>query len=114
MPTRMRRGLVIPPLALRTKSRTLALSCRLRRAATRKLAFQPRDIVEQAAGDQLDEIKSEFRILEEELFDLAVADLQHISGLEALQRLCARALGCEQGKLADHMRRHNVDSAFRQ
>ena len=68
--------------------------------ASRELGFESSDILEKALSDQLEKVKTELWILEEKLLDLAIADLQQGSFLDAFERLRAGALSAP-GAAAD-------------
>jgi hypothetical protein len=83
-----------------------------RSPALRELGFKSGDVLEQTLRYELDEVKTELRILEIKLLDLIVTDLKKGACLDAFQALGASTLRREEGKLADHMWRHELDAAL--
>ena len=78
----------------------------------RKLGFQPRNVLEQALRYEADEVEAEPRILEVELLNLIITDLQQGSCFNALKRLRAAALRGEKSKLANYLRRGELDATL--
>jgi hypothetical protein len=80
--------------------------------ALSKLSFEPRGILQQTPRDQLEKVEPKLGILKKKLLNLAIADLEHYPCVDAFERLRTAVFGCEQGKLANHMRAHNLDTSL--
>src|SRR6266436_1025403 len=80
--------------------------------ALSKLSFQPRDILQQTPHDQLQKVEPKSGILKKKLLNLAITDLEQYPCFDAFERLRTAVFGCEQGKLANHIRARQVDTSL--
>lgn len=91
-------------------SRALGRLCSLCETTGGDFLFQPLVVFQQAASGELQQIKSEFRILEIQQFRLLIADFEHFAVRGACHGLGAGAVRREQGDLADHVAGRDVDA----
>ena len=70
-------------------------------AQLRDVGLQPRDVFEQPPAGEFEKIEAEGRVLEIELFDLAVSDLQELAIPDAFQGLRAGLVRGNEPELSE-------------